>query len=303
MKKIFITLLFVIVLLAGCSTSSNSSTTQDYDKITLKDAKSFANVSGFSDKTQNEFVNGNRIFEVTINSKGEYILNVNGTEMRVQIPKKSDPEAYKPLEISDVRQKYNKIISSSINLISRYIEGSTILTDKDEIKKYVSSIAVKEAIFTEESDVGAYFSPTDDTLYINKNNVSCICEWMIVHEYVHAVCYCTHGFNIEKEEYAYNLFNEVMTDLIVNSLNPKMVKGALSSYTGYYTLVYPYIHIFGKDALKAYFYGYEFIYKKVPINELNFLVVILENWGSENASVYYNNIIYKWYAAKENFSK
>lgn len=68
--------------------------------------------------------------------------------------------------------------------------------------------------------------------------------------------------------------------------------------TFYYSLVYPYINLFGKDAIEAYFYGYDSIYEKIDHNEFHFFVIVIENYGEENSDVYYNNLILKWYANK-----
>ena len=103
---------------------------------------------------------------------------------------------------------------------------------------------------------------------------------------------------IENEEYAFNLFNEVLTDMITSTINPQIDKNIQSGYYLYYDLLYPYINLFGKDAIDAYFYGYDNIYKQIEKEEFEFFVILIENFGEESSDVYYNNLMYKWNAKK-----
>lgn len=120
---------------------------------------------------------------------------------------------------------------------------------------------------------------------------------MCVHEFIHAICYYTHDLNIENEIYANSLFNETMTDIITAALNPNLKAGIKSSYSNYYNFVYPYINLFGETAIEAYFYGYDEIYKQIGEDEFNFFILVTNNLDKEYAEVYYNNMIFKWYAA------
>ena len=293
MKRIkrLLGILALVLSLTGCSTISS------YDDTILKNASTVTSELGYK-TIDNPFKDSSRYFEVEKTSDNEFRVDVNGTEMIIQISLNSQSEEYVPTDITKVSAKYSDILSNSKNLIYQYIDSSTILKDKDRIKKYIDSIKVKEAYFTDDDNVGAYFSHTDSTLYINRNNAANVCEWMIVHEFVHAISYYTHNCSIENEEYAFNLFNEIMTDIITSSLNPNISDEIISVYSIYYSLVYPYIYLVKEDALEAYFYGYDSIYEKIDYNEFRFFVLVIENYGEENSDVYYNNLIMKWYANK-----
>ena len=292
LKGLLIIFLALVMLLTGCSNAG-----KNYDATILKDACRVTSELGY-DTVDNPFKDSSRYFEVVKTSNCEFKVDVNGTEMLIQIPLNSQSEEYVPTNIKPVSEKYSQIISKSKNLIYRYIDSSSILKDKDGLKNYIDTIDTKEAYFTDDNNVGAYFSHTDSVLYINTNNTAYICEWMIVHEFVHAMSYYTHDFSINDEEYAFNRFNEIMTDIITFSLNPKIPDTVISGYSFYYSLVYPYINLFGKDAIEAYFYGYDSIYEKIDHNEFHFFVIVIENYGEENSDVYYNNLILKWYANK-----
>lgn len=304
MKKLLFTLLFTLIL-TGCNsnaTTQNDSTATanpNGDSSILNSAETFTIASGFTDKDLNPFVDGSRYFEVRRNSENEFSVDVNGTEMIIQTPSSSQPSGYQPLNKSDLTDQYKEIIISSKELVYEYIDESTILKDKDNLKEYISSLSVQEATFTDDKNIGAFFSPEDNTLYFNIDNTNHICEWIIVHELIHALAYYTHDCNMDNEEYPYNRFNEVLTEIITSSLNPEFNNSIQSGYLKYFSLIYPYINLLGEDALEAYYYGYDNIYEKISKDELDFFVVVLENYGAENSDVYYNNLILKWYAVAQ----
>lgn len=272
----------MLMLLTGCTNASEKS----YDTIVLDNASNMTSVLGFDATQDNPFADGTRYFEVSKSSKYEYVIDVNGTEMKVQLPSDTQSSGFIPKNIKKISSEYKDIISSSKKIIYKYIKSSTILQDKDGIKEYIDKLAIKEATFTKE----------DDVLYINSNNSSYICEWMIVHEFIHAIAYYTHDCKIENEEYAYNQINEVMTDIITSSLNPKIDSSIYSGYSDYYVLVYPYINLVGTKAIEAYFYGYDTIYHSIGKDEFDFFVIVLDHYEVENSDVFYNNLMYKWYA-------
>lgn len=293
LKNLFIIVMSFLVLLTGCSNAVET----DYDSILLKNAKEVNAEFGFSDDS-NPFDNGTRHFTVSKKSKNEFTIDVNGTEMIVQIPAMTSNKEFEPINVTDISSKNAKILKNSQKLVNQYIDASSILKNKEEIKTYIDNLATKEGIFTDDTGVGAYFSYVDNCIYINRDNSKFICEWMIVHELIHAISYYTHSCSIEKEEYAFNLFNEVLTDIITSTLNPKINETIKSGYAWYYDLLYPYISLFDEDAIYAYFYGYDSIYNQISKEEFELYVIVLENYGAENSDVYYNNLMYKWNAAR-----
>lgn len=293
LKNSLIIVISILMMLTGCSNAVET----DYDSILLENASKVNAELGF-DINSNPFADGSRYFTVSKSSKNEFVIDINGTEIIVQIPSKTSSSEYVPSNVSDVSSQNQKIVAKSKQLVYQYIDVSKILKDKENIKNYIDSLATKEGIFTDDDDVGAYFSHTDNCIYINKDNLEHICEWMIVHELIHAISYYTHGCSIENEEYAFNLFNEVLTDMITSTINPQIDKNIQSGYYLYYDLLYPYINLFGKDAIDAYFYGYDNIYKQIEKEEFEFFVILIENFGEESSDVYYNNLMYKWNAKK-----
>lgn len=298
-KVLFFILTVVVMLLSACSNAqsnskSNSNSQRSYDTITLDNAEKITTSLGFNDSQSNPFKNSNRYFEVKRTSN-QFDVDVNGTKMLVKFSDNNQKESkLKPKKIKSLSSKYEKIYSKSKEMVYNYIENSSILKKKKDIKKYLENLDVKEAIFTDDINDGAYFSDEDDTIYINSDNSEVICEWMIIHELIHAIAYYTHGCN--NEEYAYYIFNEVMTDIITSSFNPDIDSSIQSMYMNYSSLVYPYINLVGQEAIKAYFYGYESIYNKVGRDEFDFYVIVIQHYNEENSEAYYNNLIFKWYA-------
>jgi len=288
-NKVLIVLLSMMITLitTGCSV-------KDYDGKILKEAATVTTELGFDSKEENPFATGTRYFEVTKTEEG-YLVDVNGTEKRIQVPEHHQA-AYSPKEIADVTAKHQKIVISSKKLIYQYIDASKILKNKDDIKKYIDKIAVKEAYYTPDNNVGAFYSHADNTLYINKNASDAVSEWMITHELVHAMDFFTHDMDIDKETYAFNMFNEYITDIITAAMEPSLPNEVYSGYSFFYDLVYPYINIMGEEAIEAYFYGYDKVYQKLGKNEFDFFVLVIENYGLENSIAYYNNLILRWYA-------
>lgn len=291
LKNLFIAVMSILVTLTGCSNATETI----YDSIILENAAKVTAESGFNSDL-NPFVDGSRFFTVTKNSNTEFSVDVNGTNMIIQIPAKPTSSVYQPTDITELSKNHDQIVTNSKELVAKYIDASDILKDKENIKNYINSLNAKEAFFTDDDSIGAYFSYEDDSLYINKNNSEFICEAMIVHELIHAISYYTHNCSIENEEYAFYLFNEILTDLITSSLNPKINNTIQSSYSLYYDLLYPYINLVGQNAIEAYFYGYDIIYEQINQEELDFFAIVIENYGAENSDVYYNNLLYKWYA-------
>ena len=278
-----------MLILTGCAN-------ENYDALTLDEASRITSEMGFA-TVYNPFKDGTRYFKVTKNSEREFLVDVNGSEMCIQTLTNEQLSEYVPKNIKNISNKNLEIVSRSKKLIFKYIDASKVMEDKKGLMDYISRLRVAEASFTDEACVPSYFSFKDDCIYINTELQYCICEWMIVHELVHAMSYYTHGCIIDEEPYAFSLFNEVLTDIITASLNPKIDENIQSEYAIYYSLLAPYINLFGEKAIKAYFYGYNTIYKLIAKDEFEFFVLLIENFEAENSEVYYNNLIFKWYSA------
>lgn len=300
LKKLFCVMVSLVSMISTTTVQAVSPNLSSYDSAIINMADTYADSTAYANIDLNPFTqaNGGRYFTVKEPEKDHFEVDVNGTPMTVIISQNNSVEDFEPRNIFELdSENIIDIIESSQEKIEDYIDESSILKDKDGIKNYILSLDIKEAEFTDNPNVGAYFSETDSMIYINRDNSNYVCEWMVSHEYMHAIAFYTHG---EKElddvPYAYSLYNEVWTDLLTCSLEPSINESVESYYKAYYALIYPYINIFNEDSIEAYFYGYDFIYSKISKPELDFFVAVLENFGEENSEVYYNNLTWKWYA-------
>lgn len=292
MRKLIVTLLVVVLFLAGCSNNSESGIFED---SLIEVANSFTESSWSEYFQDNPFEKGERVYEVSSLGDNTYSVNVNGTKQTMKFHRNSTNTVVVPTETFKITSKSQKIVKESMELIVDFIQSSKILENKEEIIDFIKSLEIKSAYFEdEENTTVAYFYGDVKSIFIEKSNEKLLCEWIIVHELIHAISYYTHGQTMDYE-YSYSLFNEVLTDLITFSINPKTLEGEYASgYSMYYSYIFPYISIFKIDSLKSYFYGYkkDFI---IPKHEIDFFVNVIEMLP-ENPDIepHYNNLIIKW---------
>lgn len=306
MKKLrncFCGLLVSVLTIIGSVSNVYASTDilSTYDSQVINMANTYVDSSTtYGNADLNPFIksNGGRYFTVNEIETDHFDVNVNGVPITVIISQNNSVEQYKPQNVTDLDDNsIINIIESSRKKVDDYIETSSILIDKDNIENYINSLSIKAADFTDDPNVGAYFSASDSIIYVNRENSEYICEWLVCHEYMHAVSFYTHKeTDLDNTQYAYSLYNEVLTDLLTCSLDPEINGSIESYYKGYYALIYPYINIFDIDAIDAYFYGYNTIYSKVTKPEFDFFVTVIENINEQNSEAYYNNLVLKWYA-------
>ena len=305
MKKIRKLFCVMVSALAIVSTVSSvyagTGSLSTYDSQVVNMANTYVDSSTtYGNMDLNPFIksNGGRYFTVNEIETNHFDVNVNGVPITVIISPSDSVEQYKPQNVTDLDDNANiNIIESSRKKVDNYIETSSILIDKNNIENYINSLSIKAADFTDDSAVGAYFSADDSVIYVNNEISEYVCEWMVCHEYIHAIAYFTHGeINLDEVPYAYSLYNEVWTDLLASSMDPEINESIESYYKGFYTLLYPYINIFGDETIKSYFYGYDSMYQKTSKSEFDFFVDVFENFGQQNSEVYYNNLILKWYS-------
>lgn len=302
LKKLFCSVLvFTLAIISSVSSVyATSAPLGIYDSQIVNMSNEFASLTTYSNTDMNPFIsaNGGRYFSVEEPETDHFEIDVNGTEMTVLISDEDTIEPYQPQNITELNSKnIIDIVESSREKVENYIDESSILKDKEDIKDYIFSVGLKEAEFTDDPNVGAYFSASDSIIYVNRENSEYICEWLVCHEYMHAVSFYTHKeTDLDNTQYAYSLYNKVLTDLLTCSLDPEINGSIESYYKGYYALIYPYINIFDIDAIDAYFYGYNTIYSKVTKPEFDFFVTVIENINEQNSEAYYNNLVLKWYA-------
>lgn len=273
--KRLIPLFLAILMLVGCSTTTNK-----YDTQILNTAEKVINQWGYIP---------NRTYSVDFDGS-IYTVDINGSEQQIRIPENTDKS--KKIEGSTLAKEeldpdLARLVKDSKDMVSSYVEASDILENKPDIVNYISNMPtyVVEMEYVAMYDAGA--------LYINTNHTQDASEWMIVHELVHGICEFTNG-GIENERYPYNLFNEVMTDIITASMNPSLAKGTMSGYAIYHEIGYAFIGCFGEKALTSYFYGYDSLVEELGY-ELDFFVFSMENMEkNEIALICVNNAINHW---------
>lgn len=284
MKKIITTRLlavFFIITLFVCGCGSNTTSTTTYDDTILQMAQEHIE--------QWRYI-PDRIYSVAYDAETEiYTIDVNGVKQQVIFPSSADSNKIEAITGDRLSRKEQKILDSSKELIYSYVDESNILQNKDEIKNFISEIP---AYVIDMEYPALYFN---GKLFFGINYIDVICEWIAVHELVHALADFTNN-GIENERYAYNVFNEVMTDIITSSMNPKLAEGIQSGYINYYPEIYTYIGCFEEEAIKAYFYGYSKIIETIGNeHELDFFVLSLENiYANELALICVNNSLSHW---------
>lgn len=278
MKKFFRKALVVISIIMMSMTGCSNSEQIDYDSRLLESGEQAIIDFG---------VIPNRTFDVTLED-GIYTANINGDIQKVQLPTKNDSKKLSVTEIEKTNRKTDKIAQKALEKVLEYVKASKTLKEKQHILEELKKIDIKTACV----DAPAMYE--DGNIYIGKDYLDVVCEWMIVHEYIHGLAAITNG-GVENERYAYYQFDEAMTDIITYTLTPEILDGYQSGYVQYYDTIVLYVGCFGEKAILAYFYGYDEIIDITGEVELDFFVNSFENmYDSEVAMVCVYNGINKW---------
>jgi len=291
MKKIFSILLIISIAISMCACTSNNNIDDDIIKTSNKNIDD--EIIETSNKLLEEWgLEEGRTFSVVIDDQDIYHIDINGYELLVTL---EEPENFEETTVANVGECDSKVLSivkKSKEIIINYIDTSNILKDKEELKQYINDIPVKMADLS--IDAAAIHDAVSETIFVSYQHLEAICEWMIVHELVHALCQKTNG-GIENERYALNTFTEVLTDIITKGMEPKITSGIESTYSIYYNWVYLYLGCLGIDGIEAYFYGYDEILKRIPEAELDIFVEAFEQVEySEDAIIVVCNCINDW---------
>lgn len=278
MKKVltFVIVLIVLLALSGCKESSYESNLLDMGTEYLAD---FRNELSYA---------GERTYGVTYN-QGTYTIDLNGEEYKVQNSGLGVENVILTNEEDCTSRKILDLVDQSKSLVEDYIKGSSVLRDKEELISGIQDIKTKMADIK-----GAPAMYQDGNIYISRDSEDVVCEWMIVHELVHGLAVITNG-GVENEPYPYSLFNEVITDVITKAMKPEIMSGILSGYIDYHEIALTYIGVFQEEAIKAYFYGYDSIWKEKGKDEVDLFVLSIDNYDSTIlAQVCVNNSLLKW---------
>lgn len=207
----------------------------------------------------------------------------------------------------DFSKKHLKIIESSRQHVIEYINDSDVFTNKDEliegiknVKFYLYTKSTHEQL--QNAEVSALH--LGDGIYCNKKQMDFFCEYVVVHELVHHLRYLASDRKLSNELYFATSFDETITDLITLSMDPANTfkPGYGSPYYVYYGPVYKYLNLFGRDALSAYFYGYDEFFEENGGNtfklEHNAYVVTLAYYNMASDGVICNEGIYNAWDAR-----
>lgn len=242
-----------------------------------------------------ELVEG-RTFSVKVDDEKIYHVDINGTEILIQFEDSKNPTKLKKDNIGNISDdSILQIIKSSQKKILKYIEESTVLKEKELLKEYIKETQVKMVKYEakDSSNTVAEYDLDEKIIFINQDYKEIVCEWMLVHEYIHALADKTNGGK-KNMRYPYELFNEVITDIITAELNPVIKEEIISGYGKFYEEIYLYLASVGTEkAIYAYYYGYETILNQINEDELDIFVQLLgEETG--NAPIVRMNCINKW---------
>ena len=294
MKKAIV-LFFIGVFVIFLNTSKNS-TELTKDNIPKMNPEKRIDLIAQTKLAQLDLVQG-RTFSVNIN-KGIYHVDINGTEVLVKIEEPAPQKTKKEIIGECKEDSVLKVIESSKKLVLQYIEESTVLQTKEELQEYIDKVPVAMARYEPSNEeTVAEYDLDEKIIFINQDYKEVICEWLLAHEYIHALANKTNEGK-KNMRYPYQLFNEVMTDVITCDLQPQIASDIVSAYDRYYENIYLYMGAVGtKDAIHAYYYGYEELLKKINENELDiFANLIGEQEG--DAPIVVNNCINNWALAR-----
>lgn len=172
-------------------------------------------------------------------------------------------------KFADFSDKHKKIIEDSRNLVIKYINDSDVFTNKEELVEGIENIPFY--LYTESThdmltnyDIAPAAVHLGGAIYCNIEYSDSFCEYIFVHELVHHLRYLTNDKKLSNELYFATSLDETIADVITLSMDPKVdfEEGYGSPYMVFYEPIYKYLNLFGRDALSAYFYGYDEFFEK-----------------------------------------
>ena len=285
MKKLFTLItavcMLIIATMTGCTVSTAQTGSIQYDENIIQEAiqRQVDLIPIYTDPSllpinyQVEHISG-RACNVTI---GEEVVSVELP------PDETDLDSINwkdnPMEVTE--GKVWETLKTAKSKVVAYINSSQIIKDKqtciDKINQtplyYIDPIDIN-LLDPNEIMPDAFYK--DDAIWVFRNSLDSICEWMFVHEMIHYLREITN--NTGKEPvYHGMILDEVITDIICSSLKPKLINGIESGYAQYYDVGYKYLAIWKEAAIEAYFYGYQKLWNITGKDEFDMFVFFYHN--------------------------
>ena len=202
----------------------------------------------------------NGLYDVYINNWSERYQYQGG---RLYSKEKELDNIHEQTTFVEFSKREEKIIQSSRDLVCKYIQDSSVLTNKEWLINRIQTLPFyKYTDSTHPEIISIMKAPGAHMI----NGIYCYdefseyyCEYFFVHELIHHLRYLTSGENLTTTLYYATQFAEAMTDIITTTIDPKMFNSPnySSGYAKYYGPIYTYLSIFEEDALEAFFYGYD----------------------------------------------
>ena len=164
--------------------------------------------------------------------------------------------------LKEFSKRHNLMIESARAKVIKFIEDSTVLTDKEYLIERIKNVPIYQYKSSEHEKLNINNAPAihvGSAIYCNYKYRDVFCEHMFVHELIHHLRYLTMGEKLSNLKYYATNFDEAVTDVITVSMNPCSLDKSeyINGYEGFHPLINEYFNVFGEEALRAYFYGYD----------------------------------------------
>ena len=190
------------------------------------------------------------------------------------------------INIEDADANYSIQITDAKDKISNYVRESSIIKNKEQVLVELNNIPVKIADFINPNMVNpALFDSGNNVIWINREYENLLDEYMVLHEYFHALQKITlsDAQHYMDSEYLGTKFDEAMADTFAWQISWRTSSGQMPSYSAYMQYAESFIGVWGLEALAAYFYGYSGITEVIPKEELSLFVDIIHNMEEAEA--------------------
>lgn len=272
MKKIitvFVMLMMFTAFITGCSSGEVTPITapieavseENYFVKTVLDTGKWCYENDIAKLvTNSQYSQMAREMSVQIHENGDFDVSMGMSTYRY----KFSQDNQKKLKKNNINEESDTAFTNARKRVVSFIENTTWMRDKAELKKYIEEMPLRTADIEYDvataGQVFALYDEVDNCVYKNTNVSTDMykecAEHLYTHELVHAVCTKTNGGDVNKR-YSFGIFDEIQTEVIALSLGAYESNKYVTLYKQNAPYAYEYFYIYGEEAIKAYFYGYE----------------------------------------------